>query len=273
MVRLARSAGGAPLLGDDTGYVPLSAADPSLTSICDALPRAASGTLPDPGKATAEPIPASDISFASPLGKYGKLWGIGLNYAEHASDLDEDRPTEPASFMKPKTAVTGPGGPIRLPEREISDRVTAEGELAVVIGRTCGNVAKDDAESVIAGYVPVIDMTAEDILEKNPRYLTRSKGFDSFIVFGSSILTTDEVRNLESVTVQTIVNGEVKAENQVRNMMTPPRELVSFHSNIMTFEPGDIISTGTPGASPIDAGDHVTADVEVVGDVSADVVR
>ncbi len=273
MVRLARSVGGTPLLGNNNGYVPLSAADPSLEGICDALPRAASGTLPDPANATTEPVPASDLSFASPLAEYGKLWGIGLNYAEHASDLDEDRPTEPASFMKPMTAVTGPGGPIRLPSREISDRVTAEAELAVVIGRTCKNIDVKDAESVIAGYLPVIDMTAEDILEKNPRYLTRSKSFDSFIVVGSSILTTDTINDVESLTVQTIVNGEVKAENQIRNMMTPPRELISFHSNIMKFEPGDIISTGTPGASPIDAGDRVTSEVEIVGDVSADVIR
>lgn len=273
MVRLARSAGGTPLLGDDNGYVPLSAADPSLKSVRDALPRAASGDLPDPAKATADPVPASDLSFASPFAEYGKLWGIGLNYAEHASDLDEDRPTEPASFMKPTTAATGPDSPIRLPETELSDRVTAEAELAVVLGRTCRNVDSEDAESVIAGYVPVIDMTAEDILEKNPRFLTRSKSFDSFIVFGPSIVTTDEVDELESITVQTIVNDEVKAENQVRNMMTPPRELVSFHSNIMTFEPGDVISTGTPGASPINPGDHVTTSVDVIGDVSADVVR
>ncbi|WP_049926819.1 fumarylacetoacetate hydrolase family protein [Halopiger goleimassiliensis] len=273
MVRLARSADGTPLLGDDSGFVPLSAADPSLETVRDALPLAAAGDLADPADASAEPVPASDLAFASPLAEYGKLWGIGLNYAEHASDLDEDRPTEPASFMKPTTAATGPGGPIRLPDPAITDRVTAEAELAVVLGQTCRDLEREEAENVIAGYLPVIDMTAEDVLEQNPRFLTRSKSFDTFLVVGPSIITTDEVDDLESITVRTIVNDEVVAENRVHNMMTPPKELVSFHSDVMTFEPGDVISTGTPGASPIDAGDHVTASVDVVGDVSADVVR
>lgn len=273
MVRLARAADGTPLLGDDVGFVPLSAADPSLRSIRDALPLAAAGTLPNPADAPADPVPASDLSFGSPFESYGKLWGIGLNYAEHASDLDEDRPTEPASFMKPSSAATGPAGPIRLPDPELTDRITAEAELAVVLGKTCRNVERADADDVIAGYVPVIDMTSEDILEKNPRFLTRAKSFDSFIVFGPSIVTTDEVDDLESITVQTIRNGEVESENQIRNMMTPPRELVSFHSGVMTFEPGDVISTGTPGASVIQPGDTVTARVETVGSVGTDVVR
>jgi 2-keto-4-pentenoate hydratase/2-oxohepta-3-ene-1,7-dioic acid hydratase in catechol pathway len=273
MVRLARSADGTPLLGDDNGFVPLAAADPSLRSVRDALPLAAAGELPDPGDAPADPVSASDLSFASPFERYGKLWGIGLNYAEHASDLDEDRPTEPASFMKPSTAATGPAGPIRLPDPELTDRVTAEAELAVVLGKTCRNVDPDDATDVVAGYVPVIDMTSEDILERNPRFLTRAKSFDSFIVFGPSIVTTDEIDDLDSLTVQTVLNGTVESENQVKNMMTPPMELVSFHSDVMTFEPGDIISTGTPGAAVIEPGDTVSTRIETVGSVTTDVVR
>lgn len=273
VTRLARRADGTPLLGDENGFVPLSAADPSLQSVRDALPLAADGELPDPAAAPADPVPASDISFASPFAEYGKLWGIGLNYAEHASDLDEDRPTEPASFMKPSSAATGPSGPIRLPDPEITNRVTAEAELAVVLGKTCRNVDRADAEDVVAGYVPVIDMTSEDILEKNPRFLTRAKSFDSFIVFGSSIVTTDEIDDLESISVQTVLNGSVEAENEVRNMMAPPMELVSFHSDVMTFEPGDIISTGTPGATVLSPGDTVTAEVDTVGSVTSDVVR
>lgn len=272
MARLARAADGTALLGDDDGFVPLSAAEPSLRSIRDALPAAAAGELPDPADAPADPIPEDELSFAAPLESAGKLWGIGLNYAEHASDLDEDRPTEPASFMKPASTATGPGGPIRLPDPDITDRVTAEAELAVVLGKTCRNVATEDATDVIAGYVPVIDMTAEDILSRNPRFLTRAKSFDSFLVFGSSIVTTDEVDDLESITVQTIQNGAVESENRIENMMTPPRELVSFHADVMTFEPGDVISTGTPGATVIAPGDTVTARVERIGSVTADVV-
>lgn len=261
------------MLGDEDGYVPLSSADSSLTTIHDALPLAATGDLPTPDEASATRIPEEHLSFAAPLERPGKLWGIGLNYADHASDLNEDRPTEPASFMKPATTATGPGGPIRLPPRDISDRVTAEAELALVIGRTCSDVDESDADDVIAGYLPVIDMTAEDVLERNPRFLTRAKSFDSFLVFGPSVVTTDRVGSLADLSVRTVVNDEVAAENEIRNMMTRPRELVAFHSRVMTLEPGDVISTGTPGAKHITPGDSVRAEVERVGTVASDVVR
>lgn len=261
------------MLGDEDGYVPLSSADSSLTTIHDALPLAATDDLPTPDEASATRIPEEHLSFAAPLERPGKLWGIGLNYADHASDLNEDRPTEPASFMKPATTATGPGGPIRLPPRDISDRVTAEAELALVIGRTCSDVDESDADDVIAGYLPVIDMTAEDVLERNPRFLTRAKSFDSFLVFGPSVVTTDRVGSLADLSVRTVVNDEVAAENEIRNMMTRPRELVAFHSRVMTLEPGDVISTGTPGAKHITPGDSVRAEVERVGTVASDVVR
>lgn len=261
------------MLGDDKGFVPLSSADPSLTTVWDALPLAAAGELPAPDEASSSHIPEEHLSFAAPLEQPGKLWGIGLNYADHASDLNEDRPTEPASFMKPSTTATDPGGPIRLPPRDITDHVTAEAELALVIGQTCSNVDEADVDDIIAGYIPVIDMTAEDILERNPRFLTRAKSFDSFLVFGPTLVTADQAGPLDELSVRTVVNEEVVAENRIRNMMTSPRELVTFHSEVMTLEPGDVISTGTPGAKHITPGDTVKAEIERVGTVSADVVR
>ena len=272
MPRLARTVDGRHVLGDDGGYVPLPSADPSLRTLGDALPLAAAGDLPTPDEASVTRTPEDHLSFAAPLERPGKLWGIGLNYADHASDLNEDRPTEPASFMKPATAATGPGGPIRLPPSDITDRVTAEAELALIIGQTCSDVDEADVDDVVAGYVPVIDMTAEDILERNPRFLTRAKSFDSFLVFGHSIVTIDHVDALDELSVRTVVNGEVAAENEIRNMMASPRELVAFHSTIMTLEPGDVISTGTPGAKHVTSGDTVTAEIERVGSVSSDVV-
>lgn len=272
MKYLARTAEGRPLLGDGAGFVPLSAADPDLECVRDALGPAASGSLPDVDDATARRIPPDSITFGPPLSSFGKLWGIGLNYEEHAGDLEEDRPEEPASFMKPATALTGPGGPIRLPPRSRSERVTAEAELAVIIGRRCKNVGSD-VDGVIAGYLPVIDMTAEDILQRNPRFLTRAKSFDTFLVVGPAIAVPDGGLQLESVTVRTIVDGAVAAENEIRNMLFPPREIVSFHSGVATLEPGDLFSTGTPGAEPIEPGDHVRAEVEGVGTVEAPVTR
>lgn len=273
MPYLARSATGDPLLGDDEGFVPLPAADPTLTDVAAAL-RAAPDGLPDPADAPAERVPAADLALSTPFDP-GKLWGIGLNYFDHAADLDETHPDEPASFMKPATAVVGPGGPIRLPPRDVADRVTAEAEVAVVLGRTCKDIDTGDVGNVVAGYLPVVDVTAEDILRRNPRYLTRAKSFDSFLVLGPSVYVPDpsDPDPLDGVEIRTIIDDEVIAENDVSHMLHPPDELVRFHSHVMTLQPGDVISTGTPGAGVIEPGDEVRAEVDGVGSVSARVVR
>ncbi|WP_136602778.1 fumarylacetoacetate hydrolase family protein [Salinigranum halophilum] len=268
---LSRTQSGVPLLGDKTGFIPLSAAIPEAETVDDVLAR--TGSLPDPATATADRRPADQFTFGPPLTAPSKLLGIGLNYGDHAADLDEDAPEEPASFFKPATAVTGPSGPIRLPPSEISERVTAEAELAVVIGRNCRNIEVSAVDEVIAGYVPVLDMTAEDVLRRNPRFLTRAKSFDTFLVLGPHIAVPEPGVDLTEVEVRTVVNGEVKARNTVENMHFQPRELVAFHSRMMTLEPGDIISTGTPGAHVIRPGDYVTASIDLVGSVSANVVR
>ncbi|MFW5911748.1 MAG: fumarylacetoacetate hydrolase family protein [Halolamina sp.] len=270
---LARTADGDPLLGDDDGFVPLAAAAPEHASVRDSLPAAAAGTIPSPDDATADRVPRENHSLTGFLDEPGKLFGIGLNYVEHAGDLSENAPEEPASFFKPTTAATGPGGPIRLPAAEITDRVTAEAELAVVIGRTCRNVDVADADDVIAGVAPVIDMTAEDVLQRNPRFLTRSKSFDTFLVLGPHLAVPKPGADFSDTTVRTVVDGETVAENVVANMTFSPRELVAYHSDVMTLEPGDLISTGTPGAGVIQPGSNVRAEVEGVGSVEATVVR
>lgn len=271
MTRIARS-GETLFVGNDKGFTPISATGVTASTTSDALQLAAAGRLPDPEDATADPIPPEELTFDSPFDEYGKLWGIGLNYRDHAADLNEQRPSEPASFMKPTTTARGPSGPIRLPPSEITERVTAEAELGVVIGQTCRNLGPDEVSDVIAGYVPIIDMTAEDILEKNPRFLTRSKSFDTFLVFGPWITTFDSITDERGITVRTIVNGEKRASNQVEQMMMPPKELVQFHSEVMTLNPGDVISTGTPGAHVISPGDTVTSEVQQIGSVTTPVV-
>lgn len=198
----------------------------------------------------------------APLYRYPrKIWGIGLNYKEHAGDLEAIHPTdEPASFMKADTTIIGPNDTILLPAA--SERVTAEAEIAVVIGQKCRNVDIADAEAYIAGYTTVIDMTAEDILQKNPRFLTRAKNFDTFFSFGSEFATPDELPNLATRRVCTWRNGEAVRENVIGNMTFSPTYLVSFHSQVMTLLPGDIISTGTPGAVVIQSGDEVVCTVD-----------
>jgi 2-keto-4-pentenoate hydratase/2-oxohepta-3-ene-1,7-dioic acid hydratase in catechol pathway len=270
VTRLARRVDGTPLVGDADGFVPLSAAAPGIGSSRGALAGLCAGELSF-SAGTATRTPAAEVRFGLPLERFGKLWGIGLNYADHAADLDEDSPAEPASFMKPATAVVGPGGPVRLPDQ--SDRVTAEAELGVVIGRTCHEVDESEVDRVVAGYVPVLDMTAEDILERNPRFLTRSKSFDSFLVVGPWLRAAGDIDDLGDIEVRTVVDDTVEAANTVENMHFSPRELVAYHSRVMTLRPGDLIATGTPGAHPISDGDRIRAEVDGVGTVAADVVE
>lgn len=273
MSYLARTSDGCLWIAESDEYVPLSAADPSLTGIREALRTAAAGALPSLDDATAARIPAGNLSFDRPVPADRKLWGIGLNYADHATDLDERRPDEPASFLQPASSVTGPDGPIRLPEPSISDRVTAEAELGVVIGRTCTDLDENDVDDVVAGYVPLIDVTAEDILEQNPRFLTRAKSFDTFLVYGSRLYVPDEDESIDEIRVTTERNGTSIASAPVSDMLFSPRELVAFHSRVATLEPGDIINTGTPGAVVISPGDTVRAVIDRVGRVGAAVVR
>jgi 2-keto-4-pentenoate hydratase/2-oxohepta-3-ene-1,7-dioic acid hydratase in catechol pathway len=197
---------------------------------------------------------ASQPSYAPLYRRPRKIWGIGLNYVEHAGDLQEVAPSEePASFMRPDTTIIGPGDEVVLPAQ--SERVTAEAELALIIGREAKDVLEEDAPSVVAGFTTVLDMTAEDILRRNPRYLTRAKSFDTFFSFGPELVTPDEIADLEALEVSTVLNGEVRRSNTVSNMTFPPWWLVSFHSRVMTLLPGDVISTGTPGAVVIQEGD------------------
>ena len=131
-----------------------------------------------------------------------------------------------------------------LPDQ--SERVTAEAELALIIGREAKDVSKRKAPSVVSGFTTVLDMTAEDILRKNPA-TSRSKSFDTFFSFGPELVTPDEIADVGALEVFTVLNGEVRRTNTVSNMMFSPWWLVSFHSQVMTLLPGDIISTGTPG--------------------------
>ena len=208
------------------------------------------------GRLKDQAILYNQVKFAPLYRRPRKIWGIGLNYKEHAADLSEKVPnTEPASFMKPDTTIIGYKDFVEIPMQ--SKKTTAEGELGIIIGRKCKDVERKDWLSVVAGFTTIIDITAEDILRKNPRYLTMSKSFDTFFSFGPLLLTPDEIEDVLRLEVATVINGKVHASNVVANMTFPPDSLVSFHSRIMTMLPGDIISTGTPGAVPISEGDTV----------------
>jgi 2-keto-4-pentenoate hydratase/2-oxohepta-3-ene-1,7-dioic acid hydratase in catechol pathway len=209
----------------------------------------------------------ADVSFGAPYRNPRMLWGIGLNYVAHASDLAEGVPEEPASFIKGDHTIIGPGDDIPIPHQ--SERTTAEAELGLVIGRYCRNVEPEDALGYVHGVVTLLDQTAEDILQRNPRFLTRSKNFPGFFSFGPRIVPLADVLNPEGslgdIEVSTVINGEVHRSNTVSNMRYDPAYLVSFHSKVMPLFPGDIISTGTPGAVHITPGDVVECRIPGVG--------
>ncbi|NLI92633.1 MAG: fumarylacetoacetate hydrolase family protein [Peptococcaceae bacterium] len=206
-------------------------------------------------------VPFDKVVYAPLYRHPRKIWGIGLNYMEHAKDLHENTPkTEPASFMKPDTSIIGHGDFIEIPIQ--SQRTTAEAELGVIIKKRCYGIGEKEVGEYIAGYTTIIDMTAEDILMQNPRYLTRSKSFNTFFSFGPHFVTPDEIDDLFNLKVATVINGRVHRENIIGNMTFRPETLVAFHSQVMTLLPGDIISTGTPGAVAISEGDVVECHIE-----------
>jgi len=201
-------------------------------------------------------IPLGQVNYAPLYRHPPKIWGIGLNYVEHASDLSEKAPTMyPASFMKPDTTIIGHQDIVNIPIQ--SEKTTGEAELGIIIGEKCKNVPLKDWLSVVAGFTCIIDMTAEDILRQNPRYLTLAKSFDTFFSLGPHLVTPNEIEDVSQLKVATMINGRRHAENVAANMTFPPDYLVAFHSGVMTLLPGDIISTGTPRAVHIKDGDVI----------------
>ncbi|MBM3737453.1 MAG: fumarylacetoacetate hydrolase family protein [Acidobacteria bacterium] len=216
-------------------------------------------------------IPLSEVTPVLPYQVPPKIWCIGLNYKSHAADINAVQPDEPGSFMKPASCMMQPDTEILLPPTHITNDVDAEGELGVVIGKTCRFVPADRVKEVIFGYTTTLDLTALDVLKKNPRYLTRSKSFDTFFSFGPVIVTADEIADVDQLEVITEHNDGICSRDFVYNMHTRPHELVRFHSDYMTLHPGDLISTGCPKGARIKPGDRVRARIDGVGTLSATV--
>lgn len=260
----------------ETGVLPVKSINAWLgkswpTDLFDLLQQGLSPQLLADARETPGALDPKAVTFGPLYRHPRKIWGIGLNYRDHAADLNAPFPTEPASFMKCDNTIIGPHDVIELPPQ--SERVTAEAEIGVIIGRECFCVSEAEAPAYIAGYCLIIDMTAEDILQQNPRFLTRAKNFDTFFSFGPELITPDELPDLGAIKVATYRNGELHRENLVANMAFSPHYLVAFHSNVATLYPGDIISTGTPGAVVIRDGDLAECRIEGLGTLSNPVMR
>lgn len=207
-------------------------------------------------------VPADQVIYAPLYRNPRRIFGIGLNYVEHAGDIGSAAPTGfPGSFFKMADTLIGPGESIKLPALKEAQKTTAEAELGVIMGKDCRDVSEEDWESAIVGYTTVLDMTEESILKGNdyvsgnPRYLCIVKNFPTFFSFGPQLVTPDEVPDVLKLEVQSVHNGDVYAKNTVDHMTHKPARLVSLHSQIQGWYAGDILSTGTPRAFHIQDGD------------------
>lgn len=206
-------------------------------------------------------IPYDEADYGPLYRHPRKIWGIGHNYVNDAAELDTVDPREePVSFMKPDTTLIGPLDAIRIPPAV--GRITAEGELGIIIGKMCKNISEEEAYDAIVGYTTTIDVTAADIHFRNQRYLTRAKSFDTFCSFGPQLITKDEYPDPLEIWVETALNGETAHRNKVFNMKFRPWFSIAFHSQVMTLLPGDMIMTGTPGPVVIRDGDIVECRID-----------
>jgi len=190
-----------------------------------------------------------------------KIVAIGRNYADHAKELGNTVPTEPLIFLKPPSAVVGPGEPILYPGW--AGRVDHEAELGIVIGREASDLPGPEAAlEHVFGATCVNDVTARELQQRDVQF-TRAKGFDTFCPVGPCVATGLDLTRLGVVGR---VNGEVRQQGTTADLIFPVAHLVWFISRVMRLLPGDIISTGTPaGVGPIVPGDRVEVEVEGVG--------
>jgi 2-keto-4-pentenoate hydratase/2-oxohepta-3-ene-1,7-dioic acid hydratase in catechol pathway len=210
--------------------------------------------------------PLAGVTLLAPVVP-GKIVAVGFNYRAHAAELSVAVHAEPVLFLKPPSAVIGPGQAIVRPAR--STQVDYEAELVVVVGRRCKDITPAEAADYVAGYTCGNDVTARD-LQKLDGQWTRAKSFDTFCPLGPWIVL--EAPSPEA-RVSARLDGIEVQHGLVGDMIVSPLELLAFASGVMTLEPGDVIMTGTPpGVGPLAAGQTVTVAVEGVGELTNPVV-
>ena len=191
-----------------------------------------------------------------------KIVCVGRNYAEHAKELGNEVPKEPLIFLKPPSSLNAHGAAVIYPT--LSQRVDFEGELGVVIGRRAHKIQAAEHRKYVAGYTMVNDVTARDLQKKDGQW-TRGKGFDTFCPVGPWWVPKEEV-DFDALRVITRVNGEVRQEAPVTDMLFSVGAVLEFISQFMTLEPGDLIATGTPpGVGPVNPGDSVQVEIPGLG--------
>jgi 2-keto-4-pentenoate hydratase/2-oxohepta-3-ene-1,7-dioic acid hydratase in catechol pathway len=216
--------------------------------------------LPEGGPAADPPLPLEAVTLLAPL-TGSRIFGIGRNYADHIAELNPGWTSRaPLVFMKPDSALAGPGEPIRLPAG--AGRVDYEGELALVIGRAGRHIPEEHALEHLLGLTCANDVSARELQESDGQWI-RAKGHDSFCPLGPWIVTDLDPADLG---LRTWLNGRLVQDSRSSLMLRPPAALISFLSSFCTLRPGDLILSGTPaGVGPLQHGDRVRVEVEGVG--------
>jgi 2-keto-4-pentenoate hydratase/2-oxohepta-3-ene-1,7-dioic acid hydratase in catechol pathway len=222
-----------------------------------------------PFQLTDDVVALADARLLAPV-LPSKVVAVGRNYAAHAKEMGNPDPTTepPIVFIKPSTSVVGPGDAVQYPVG-ISEEVSYEGELAVVIVRLCREVPPSRVRDVVLGFTCANDVTARDLQRAESQW-GRAKGFDTFCPLGPWVSTDVDPADLA---ITTTVNGELKQAGRTSQMVRSIDELVSHISMAMTLLPGDVILTGTPaGVGPLAVGDQVSVTIEQVGTLTNRVV-
>jgi 2-keto-4-pentenoate hydratase/2-oxohepta-3-ene-1,7-dioic acid hydratase in catechol pathway len=231
------------------------------------------GELRDTGR------PATVAKLLAPLEPMAVLC-IGLNYRRHAEEGGKPVPEHPVLFMKLPSSVQHPGDPIVLPRRLRSDRVDYEGELAVVIGRTCKNVSRDSALDYVLGYTCANDVSARDWQAQwGGGQWCRGKTFDTFCPLGPCLVTADEIGDPNDLGIRTVLNGQTMQDGTTANMIFDVPRLVEFLSGSTTLLPGTVILTGTPhgvgfARKPpvfLQPGDEISVEIDGIGRLASPV--
>ena len=213
---------------------------------------------------TGERVPLAHARLLAPVIPRSKVVCVGLNYAEHRADMAGiDAPENPIIFLKPNTAVVGPGDPIRIPP--VEGRITHEAELVVVIGRIAKQVPAERWADYVFGYTIGNDVSARDQMFVDGQW-ARAKGYDTFAPIGPWIETELDPAGLE---IRSYVDGEPRRHGNTRDLIHGLPELIAYITDVWTMLPGDIIMTGTPsGAGGFLAGQVVEIDIEGIGRLS-----
>jgi 2-keto-4-pentenoate hydratase/2-oxohepta-3-ene-1,7-dioic acid hydratase in catechol pathway len=250
------------------GLVEFVAGTDSITRTFLQPPATSDGDLEGLPSRRVDRIPFAEAALLPPV-EPSKIVCVGRNYREHATELGHEIPKEPLIFLKPPSSLLAPGGTILRPA--LSARTDYEGELGVVIARSCRHLREDeDVRPYILGYTCINDFTARDLQNKDDQW-TRAKGFDTFCPVGPLVSDGDDGAGNRldpwvGIQVETRVNGDVRQSGNTRDFLFTLDVVLRFISQVMTLNPGDIIATGTPpGVGPVVAGDVVEISIPGIG--------